>query len=63
MTNGQQLPIDVASKNLDTFNIDLEQVTPNPISIASAEIISDTVYDNVGGCSRIQLINNGVCNP
>jgi hypothetical protein len=49
MTNGQQLPIDVASKNLDTFNIDLEQVTPNPISIASAEIISDTVYDNVGG--------------
>lgn len=48
MTNGQKLPINVASKNLSTFNINLEQITPAPISIANIEVESNTIYDNVG---------------
>ena len=48
ITNGQQLPIDVASKNLDTFNIELEDVDIAPISVPSIDIISNTAYDNVG---------------
>jgi hypothetical protein len=48
MTNGQKLPINVASKNLNTFNVNLEQIAPPSISIVSAEIESNTIYDNVG---------------
>ena len=37
MTNNQQLPIDVASKNLDTFDINLDKLEQTSILIASAD--------------------------
>lgn len=37
MTNNQQIPIDVASKNLTTFNINLDQFDQPSISIASPD--------------------------
>ena len=37
MTNNQQIPIDVASKNLTTFNINLDQFDQPSVSIASPD--------------------------
>jgi len=48
MTNGQQLPIDVASKNLATFDIELEELDIAPISVPNIEIVPNTVYNNAG---------------
>jgi hypothetical protein len=42
MTNNQQISIDVASKNLDTFGINLDELEQNSISIASADLSPQT---------------------
>ena len=46
MTDGQEIPINVASFNLDTFNIQLNQEKINPIFIPNVDIVSDSTYDN-----------------
>ena len=45
MTNGQQLPINVASKNLSTFNIILGE--PNKILIAVEDVKESDSYNNI----------------
>lgn len=44
MTNGQQLPINVASKNLDTFDKKLDKV----VSRVTIENLSSDIYTNIG---------------